>query len=332
MSSLICLICLFSILLFIGFNLEINRAEANTNFINESYRFLHSIGPNLPPNEYFSMPTKIAISNSNNIFVIDSDNHRLQKFNSSGGFIDKWKLLGCINEKYDKSNTISVDSQNIVYMLNFCTSTIEKISNNGTIIENWKINPAIMPEKLKASDVKIDPDGNLYILQISNHSLQIDTPEESFIIPTITNPVNEINHNSTSNIALDNKNDIYIYDGNLYQIKKFAFTSNDTLKFITKWGNKGRSDGQFIGPVDLTVDQNNNVYVLDSGEYRVQKFDSNGNLLAKWGIHGNDNDQFIDPQGIAIDSSNNVYITDKIKNEVQVFAKVPNQNNSKRLY
>lgn len=326
------LICIFSILFSFGFNLDINKADSYTNFINESYIFIHNIGPNLQHRENFSLPSKIAISDSNNIFVVDSDNQRLQKFNSSGGFIDKWKILGCVNEKHNKSNTISVDSQNIVYMLNFCTSTIEKISDNGTIVENWKISPAIIPEKMKASDMKIDPDGNLYVLQISNHSLQIDTPEESFVIPTVTNLVNIIYHNSTANIALDRNNNIYIYDGNLFQIKKFAFTSNDTLKFITKWGNKGRSDGKFIGPVDLAVDKNDNLYVLDSGEYRIQKFDSNGNLLAKWGIKGNDNGQFFDPKGIAIDSSNNVYITDKIKNEIQVFAKVHHQNNFNRIH
>jgi sugar lactone lactonase YvrE len=311
------------VLIFIGFILVGTQVQAHTDYINESYRFVYSLGHNFPPNVNFLKPLKIAISNSNIIFVMDSNNNRVQKFNPSGGLTYKWMLSDCINQKQVvKPNKISIDLYNNIYILNFCTSLIEKRSSNGTFIENWKINPSIIPEKLKPLDMKIDSVGNLYILQSSNHSLQLDTPEESFIIPTITKSFKNFNNESSSSIALDNKDNVYIYDSNFYSIKKFSFTPNDTLKFITKWGSKGKGDGQFIGPVDLTVDQQNNIYVLDSGNYRVQKFDSNGNLLTKWGSKGNNNGQFIDPQGIAADSANNVYITDKNKNNIQVFAKV----------
>lgn len=64
------------------------------------------------------------------------------------------------------------------------------------------------------------------------------------------------------------------------------------------WGSFGLGDGQFINPSGLTVDSEDNVYVGDFGENnRIQKFDSEGNLLAEWGTPGTGDGQFINPAG-----------------------------------
>ena len=52
------------------------------------------------------------------------------------------------------------------------------------------------------------------------------------------------------------------------------------------------------------------VYVADSSNNRIQKFDSNGNFITKWGTEGTGDGQFSNPDGIAVDSSGNVYVAD----------------------
>jgi len=52
------------------------------------------------------------------------------------------------------------------------------------------------------------------------------------------------------------------------------------------------------------------MYVVDSQNERIQKFDSNGNFITKWGSEGYGDSQFWLPHDIAIDSSNNVYVVD----------------------
>jgi len=57
--------------------------------------------------------------------------------------------------------------------------------------------------------------------------------------------------------------------------------------FVMKWGTKAYvEDGDFDIPKGVAVDAAGNVYVADRGNNRIQKFDSDGNLLAKWGSHG----------------------------------------------
>jgi len=70
------------------------------------------------------------------------------------------------------------------------------------------------------------------------------------------------------------------------------------------------------------------VYVADSGNNRVQKFDSNGNFISKFGTYGTGDGQFINPVDIAVDSSDNVYVDDSLNSKVQIYSlDIQNQSN-----
>ena len=61
--------------------------------------------------------------------------------------------------------------------------------------------------------------------------------------------------------------------------------SNTTqaYQFINSWGSEGSGEGQFISPRSIFVDSSGNVYVVDTLNHRIQKFDSNGTFMKTWG-------------------------------------------------
>src|SRR5208337_4546480 len=89
--------------------------------------------------------------------------------------------------------------------------------------------------------------------------------------------------------------------------------------YLTQFGSAGTGNGQVLYPEYIAVDSSNNVYVADSSNFRVEKFDRNGNYLTQWGSLGSGNGQFGYPSGIAVDNSNNVYVTDRSHNRVEKF-------------
>ncbi len=71
---------------------------------------------------------------------------------------------------------------------------------------------------------------------------------------------------------------------------------------------------------DVAVDKANNVFVVDRGNDRVQKFDSNGNFITKWESTGSGDGQFESPIGITVDSKGIVYVVDGGNSRVQYFS------------
>ena len=89
--------------------------------------------------------------------------------------------------------------------------------------------------------------------------------------------------------------------------------------FELEWGISGTIDpGNFLYPQHVAVDSENNIYVTDLGNSRVQKFDDQGNFIGAWGANGRDAGQFGYPSGIAI-ADDHVFVVDKKLHKVQKF-------------
>ena len=69
----------------------------------------------------------------------------------------------------------------------------------------------------------------------------------------------------------------------------------------------------------VAVDSAGYVYVADTYNDRIQKFDSAGKFITKWGTKGNSTGQFHGPQGVAVDSAGYVYVADTYNDRIQKF-------------
>jgi DNA-binding beta-propeller fold protein YncE len=70
----------------------------------------------------------------------------------------------------------------------------------------------------------------------------------------------------------------------------------------------------------LALDGDDNVYVVDSGNNRIQKFTKDGRFLAQFGTTGTGDGQFNMPWGIAMDSDGDLYIADWRNDRIQKFS------------
>jgi len=66
----------------------------------------------------------------------------------------------------------------------------------------------------------------------------------------------------------------------------------------------------------VATDGSGDVYVADTLNHRVQKFDGSGTLVTTWGTYGSGNGQFVNPQGVATDGIGNAF-TDEGNNRIR---------------
>ncbi len=91
-------------------------------------------------------------------------------------------------------------------------------------------------------------------------------------------------------------------------------------KFITSWGSFGTGEGQLNRPAGIAYDSSGNVFVVDTKNNRIQKFDKEGNFLGMWGKAGKEPGQFDNPVSLNIDPiSNYLYISDSGNKRIEIF-------------
>ena len=74
----------------------------------------------------------------------------------------------------------------------------------------------------------------------------------------------------------------------------------------------------FYMPSTIVADAASNLYVLDTGNHRVQKFGPDGKYLATYGRQGQGPGEFQYPAWLAVDDNGFLYITDPYNQRIQV--------------
>lgn len=90
------------------------------------------------------------------------------------------------------------------------------------------------------------------------------------------------------------------------------------LEFVQKIGDLETEDEnyQLYKLQDIAVDKDGNIYVLDAGNYRIQKFDKHGEYLATFGRKGQGPSEFQSMVCIEMDSLENIFVIDYLINKL----------------
>ena len=93
-----------------------------------------------------------------------------------------------------------------------------------------------------------------------------------------------------------------------------------TLEFIRTIGDIESQNEPFLFhmPADIALDSSNNIYVVDSGNHRIQKFGPDLTFIKTIGQRGEGPGEFNYPQSIDIDNTGNIYVTDIASRRIQI--------------
>lgn len=109
---------------------------------------------------------------------------------------------------------------------------------------------------------------------------------------------------------------VYVCDMAKNRVFSLDRTTGDVRGVI---GTTGAGDGELYKPTHVVVDAAGNVLINDAFNFRVQKFDPDGNFIRSYGSLGDSLGSFARPKGLAIDREGHLYVVDAAFENIQIF-------------
>jgi DNA-binding beta-propeller fold protein YncE len=91
--------------------------------------------------------------------------------------------------------------------------------------------------------------------------------------------------------------------------------------FLFAFGEKGERPAQFNRPLGVSADAKGSIYVLDSGNNRLQKFSPQGELISFIGGFGWEKEQFQFPVDLFVYNSLDIFVADFDNNRIERYDK-----------
>ncbi len=284
----------------------------------EHYSFLTKWGSMGASLGQFNSPNSVAFDSTANIlYVVDTNNHRVQLFDVAGTAIREFGRFGSTNFCsficFKSPSAVAVNQAGQAFIADTGNSDI-KVLGNGGLQATWGSFGGGDGQFRSPSGVAIDSSGNVYVTDSNsqNNRVQKFTSTGEFITKWGTAGTGNGQFSSgPRGIAIDSLDNVYVSDGNS-RIQKFTSTG----QFISKLAITGQK---------FAIDENDNLYVFDLNNNAIRKFDNEGNIITSFGSGGSSDGQFQRVLGLSVDPKGDlVFIADTDNNRIQVFSKYPN--------
>jgi sugar lactone lactonase YvrE len=90
-------------------------------------------------------------------------------------------------------------------------------------------------------------------------------------------------------------------------------TGAPICRFLLTWGKKGKEPGEFDAPIGLAIDSNDEIYVSEFRNNRVQRFSAEGRFLGSFPVAPM-------PGGIAVDQAGNIFVAPMMSHKICVYS------------
>jgi sugar lactone lactonase YvrE len=281
----------------------------------------------------------VATDAAGNIWVAETNGQRIQKLDPSGKFLlalgknvnlvggasnfgvctvaqsCQAAATGTLTGQFDDPRGIATGAAGDVYVADALNGRVQKFDSSGNILSVIGTGGGHGGEFDFPTGVSTDAQGNLYVAEEAGNRIS--------------------KFDSSGHFVLAFGKDVVTGGGTGFEVC--------TVAANCKIGADGALGGELFSPNAAAADGSGNIYVVDSGNHRVEKYDASGNFLfafgedvdsvqpgtgfeictvaanCKAGLPSDQAGAFNFPEGVATDAAGNVYVSDLENSRIEEF-------------
>jgi len=304
----------------------------------------------------FYSPQNVAVDNSSNLYVADTQNSIIRKISLSGTVSILAGTPGVFGSaegsgpsvQFSGPQGVAVDSGGAVYVADTGNSTIRKLTSGGSssTLAGSAGNPGntdgagVGAQFNEPEGVAVDSSGNVYVADTWNHTIRKITSGgvsstlagQAGTFGSFDGTNSGARFNCPTGVAVDSSGNIFVTDYNNETIREVtpAGVVTTLAGFAGTWGNTDGTgtNALFFEPTGISVNSADTLYVVDSGNSTLRKITfSAGNWTSSTvaglvGVSGSVDGtgtaaEFYYPAGVAADGAGNVYVADSGNNTIR---------------
>lgn len=220
----------------------------------------------------------IATDAAGNVYVADTENHRIVKYSPTLTVLKTWGTFGREKGQLQFPRGVAVDSRGYVLVADSGNHRMQWFTGEGRLVGGWgERRVAEYGGRFAPGNVAITASGEIVVF-LSGQVWRFT--EDGRLLGVSGSAARLSGH---SGIAVD-------ADGNVFGINGDWRPGPRVLKLdragnrVAGWGSYGSGWGQLHSPYGLAVDARGRVYVAAGGDARVVVFDRVGAVLEQWDL------------------------------------------------
>ena len=216
----------------------------------------------------FDRPAGIAFDKGDNLLVVDGLNSRVQRYTKDGRFLGGWGRPGKGGGELNLPWGIATDRADDVYVVDWRNDRIQKFDANGKHLASWGTSGHADGEFNRPSGVAIDREGVIYVADRENERVQVLGPDGSF----------RAKFRGEATLSKWSK-DYFV--SNQDQLEERQKANMEPQLVLFPWESLGEESANiekyFWGPTSVKLDDQDRVYVVDTGRARIQVYEKASN-------------------------------------------------------